>query len=189
MCIRDSSAHNATLKGLGRLAALYCMHSPFSRSESIETEKYTLRHILTIPTKTKTTPLSLTYHFVRFWYQVFPSKRYVIQLWLPPIRASYDGDFIKWVWLFYWVLALKIFVSTQNLRNTVPLFHLLVAIDNYYTLYKFGFRKPNRWGPRGEKPILGYFGAPNGRFSWLFTWDPNISVFGLQIGIACSSCQ
>ena len=101
----------------------------------------------------------------------------------------FPRDFIKWVWIFYWVLALKIFVSTQNLRNTVPLFHLWVAIDNYYTLYKFGFRKPNRWDPRGDKPILGYFGAPNGRFSWLFTWDPKISVFGLQICIACSRCQ
>ena len=124
--------------------------------------------------KNKNNAAVFNYHFVRFWYQVFPSKRYVIQLWLPPIRASYDGDFIKWVWIFYWVLALKIFVSTQNLRNTVPLFHLLVAIDNYYTLYKFGFRKPNHWGPRGEKPSLGYFGAPNGRF---FGYSPKTPTF------------
>ena len=50
---------------------------------------------------------------------------------------------------------LKIFVSTPNLRNMVPFFHLLVAIDNCYTPYKFGFRKPNRGGPRGEKAIWG----------------------------------
>ena len=34
------------------------------------------------------------------------------------------------------ILALKIFVSTPNLRNMVPFFHPLVAIDNYYTPYK-----------------------------------------------------
>ena len=59
---------------------------------------------------------------------------------------------------------IKIFVSTPNLRNIVPFLHLLVATDNGYTLHKFGFRKPNRWGPRGENPILGYFDAQNGRF-------------------------
>ena len=99
-------------------------------------------------------------------------------------------DFINRVWIFYWVLALKTFVSTPNLRNMVPLFHPLVAIDNYYdTPYKFGFRKPNRWGPRGEKPTSGYFGAPSGRFFCYSPGTPNTSGFGLQVCMACSSYQ
>ena len=64
---------------------------------------------------------------------------------------------------FYWVSALKIFVSTPNLRSMVPFLHLLIAIDNYYTPYKFGFRKPKLRGPRGGKPMSGHFGDPNGR--------------------------
>ena len=92
----------------------------------------------------------------------------------PRRRYRITREIINWVWIFYWVLALKIFVSTPNLRNMVPFFHLLVAIDNYYTPYKFGFREPNRWGPRGEKPILGYFGAPSGRF---FGCSPGTPTF------------
>ena len=69
---------------------------------------------------------------------------------------------------------IKNFVSAPNLRNNVPFLHLLLAIDNYYTPYKFGFRKPNRWGPRVEKAILGFFGAPSGRF---FGYSPGTPTF------------
>ena len=37
-----------------------------------------------------------------------------------------------WDWICFGVSALKIFMSSPNLRNTVPFSHLLVAIDNYY---------------------------------------------------------
>ena len=90
----------------------------------------------------------------------------------PRRRYRITRDFINWVWIFYWVVALKIFVSTPNLRHMVPFFHLLVAIDNYYTPYKFRYRKSSRWGPGGENPVLGFFGAPSGRFFGVFTWDP-----------------
>ena len=42
----------------------------------------------------------------------------------------------------------KIFVCTPNLRNIVPFLHLLLAIDNCYTPYKFAFRKPKHWGSK-----------------------------------------
>ena len=58
--------------------------------------------------------------------------------------------FHKWVMDFLLgicVCSIKIFVSTPNLRNMIPFLHSLVAIiDNNYTPYKFGFRKPKSWG-------------------------------------------
>ena len=43
---------------------------------------------------------------------------------------------------------IKIFVSAPNLRTNVSILHLLLAIENFYTPYKFAPRKPKRWGPR-----------------------------------------
>ena len=69
----------------------------------------------------------------------------------------------------------------------VSFLHLLEAIDNYFTPYKFGFRKPKRWGPRGEKVISSTI-RTDAEIGFIIR-DPKISVFDIQIYVACISCQ
>ena len=38
----------------------------------------------------------------------------------------------------------EVVVSTPNRRNIFRFLYLLVAVDNYYMSYKFGFREPKR---------------------------------------------
>ena len=98
-------------------------------------------------------------------------------------------DFISWAGIFYWVSALKIFVSTPNLRNIVPFLHLRVAIGNYYTAYKFVFRKPKRWGPRWKTTFGIRSDCRETPKKKKHLWGPNVSVFQIQIYMAHGSSQ
>ena len=96
--------------------------------------------------------------------------------------AALTRDFTNWVWIFDWVPALKFFVSTSRLRDMVPFRHLLVAFDNDDTHYKFGLRKPKRWGPRGEKTISGYLSRTRRtrdftNWVWIFYWVSALKIF------------
>ena len=61
-------------------------------------------------------------------------------------------DFTSRVSIFSWVSVpgeSKPWYPHQiSERKVVPFLHQLMVVESYYTPYKFGLRKPKRWGPR-----------------------------------------
>ena len=98
-------------------------------------------------------------------------------------------DSINWVWTFYWVLELKIFPSAPNLRNSVPILNLLLAIDTRYTPCKFTFQKPKCWGHRGEKNNFGVFRRTERTILLVFHLGPQRFGFGNATVYGYSSSQ